>query len=60
MSAADIIRMIAILGPLAMEAGVNIAETVQRFNDGTTLDELIAEVQAKRDDLPDLAFVPLW
>ena len=56
METSAIIQLIAILLPVAQKAGIDIYATIAGIQAGRTLDELIAEAEAKRDDLPILPF----
>jgi hypothetical protein len=56
METAAIVQLIITLAPYAIKAGVDIAQIVARYQSGATMEEIIAEVEAKRNDLPDLDF----
>ena len=56
MKTADIIQLIAIMLPVAQKAGLDVYGIIQGLQAGRTTDELIAEAEAKRDDLPVLNF----
>lgn len=58
METAAIIQLIVTLAPYAIKAGVDIADIIVRFQSGETVEELIAEAEKKRNDLPDLTFAP--
>jgi hypothetical protein len=51
-----IIQLIAILLPEAEKIGLSIEGIVSGLKAGKTVEELVAEAQAKRDDLEELPF----
>lgn len=56
METAAIVQLIVTLAPYAIKAGISIAEIVARYQSGATVDEIIAELESKRNDLPELDF----
>ena len=56
MSMATAFTIIAALVPYIPEAETVITEFITRLKGGETLDALIAEFEAKANDLPDLTF----
>lgn len=58
METAAIVQLIITLAPYAIKAGVDIAQIIARYQSGASVDEIITEVEASRNDLPDLDFAP--
>lgn len=56
METAAIIQLIAIMLPVAQKAGIDIYAITQELNTGKTTEQLIAELEAKRNDLEELPF----
>ena len=56
MEVAAIIQLIVILLPVAEKAGLDIYQLVEGIKTGKTTDQLIAEAESKRNDLPELDF----
>lgn len=56
MEAAAIIQILAWALPLAEKAGVEIYSVVEGLKAGKTVDDLVAETIAKRNDLEELPF----
>jgi hypothetical protein len=58
MGAAAILQLMMILIPIAKDLGIDVYNMIHGIESGKTLEELIAEAIAKRDDLPELPFKP--
>lgn len=56
MELAVALQIIAALAPYLPQLGIDLANAVDKFNNGETVDSLLAELQAKKDDLPPLPF----
>ena len=56
METAAIIQLIAIMLPVAQKAGLDVYSIIQGLQTGRTTEDLIAEAEAKRNDLPPLGF----
>ena len=51
-----IINLIATLYPVALQVGLDLAKVIEGLKAGRTVEQLIAEATADRNDLPDLTF----
>jgi hypothetical protein len=51
-----IINLIGTLYPVAVNVGLDLIKVIEGFKNGKTVDQLIAEATAARNDLPDLTF----
>ena len=56
MEVAAIIQLFMTLLPVAEKLGIDIYMLIAGIKEGKTVEQLIAEAEAKRNDLPDLDF----
>ena len=56
METAAIVKLVEIILPIAVKGGIDLVQIIQRLKEGRTTESIIAELESKRDDLPNLSF----
>lgn len=56
MDVATIISLISTIYPVAVQVGIDLIKVIEGLTAGKTVEQLIAEATADRNDLPDLTF----